>query len=187
MVQSEGLSKRLLHQNINWNPTVDGGSGKISVLPFTNIYDKRYGAMMIDWKYGAQKVLQPEWAKSDKRFRRDQTLLSASVAMDRGGNERAVNVCKRAWFVSRGFLPNMSPKQLNEAWTTWSFQQSYEQWALEEGLMGCFVVCGGGKWWGVALNKSHHVGDNDYQFNCSTDAPPFVIKEQFLSIFVDRA
>mgnify|MGYP006207566837 CR=1 FL=1 len=30
--------------------------------------------------------------------------------------------------------------------------------------MGCFVVCGGGKWWGVALNKSHHVGDNDYSF-----------------------
>jgi hypothetical protein len=28
--------------------------------------------------------------------------------------------------------------------------------------MGCFVVCGGEKWWGVVLNKSHHVGDNDY-------------------------
>jgi hypothetical protein len=30
--------------------------------------------------------------------------------------------------------------------------------------MGCFVMCGGGKWWGVALHKSHHVGDNDYLF-----------------------
>jgi hypothetical protein len=72
-----------------------------------------------------QKVLESEWAESNKRFRRDQTLLSVSVAMDCGGNEKAVNVCKRAWFVRRGFLPNMSPKQLNEAWTTWSFQANF--------------------------------------------------------------
>ena len=104
---------------------VDGGSGKLSVLPFTNIYDKGYRPKIVAWKCGKQKVLQPEWAESDKRFRRDQTLLSASVATDRGGNERAVNVCKRAWFVSRGFLPNMSPKQLNDAWTTWSFQANF--------------------------------------------------------------
>jgi hypothetical protein len=105
--------------------TVDGDRGKLSVLPFTNVYDKGYRAKMVAWKCGKQKVLQPEWAESDKRFRRDQTLLSASVATDRGGNERAVNVCKRAWFVSRGFLPNMSPKQLNDAWTTWSFQANF--------------------------------------------------------------
>ena len=30
--------------------------------------------------------------------------------------------------------------------------------------MGCFVVCGGGEWWDVVLNKSHHVGDDDYFF-----------------------
>ena len=63
---------------------------------------------MVAWKYGKQNVLQPEWAESDKKFRRGQTLLSASVAMDHRGNERGVNVCKRAWFVSRVFLPNMS-------------------------------------------------------------------------------
>jgi hypothetical protein len=153
MVQSEGLSKRLLHQNINRNPTVDGGSGKMSVLPFTNIYDKRYGAMMVDWKCGAQKVLQPEWAKSDKRFRRDQTLLSAPVAMDHGGKEGAVNVCKRAWFVSRGFLPNMSPKQSKKLGQRGHLRpilcsilcyELYLQLALKEGVMGWFVVCGRG-------------------------------------------
>jgi hypothetical protein len=88
-------------------------------------YNRRYRAKMVAWKCGKQKVMQPEWAESDKRFRRDQTLLSASVATDRGGNERGVNVCKRAWFVSRGFLPNMSPKQLNDAWTTWAYQANF--------------------------------------------------------------
>ena len=73
---------------------------------------------MVAWKCGKQNVFQLEWAKSDKIFRRDQTLLSASLAMDCGGNERGVNVCKRAWFVSRGFLLIMSHKQLNDAWTT---------------------------------------------------------------------
>ncbi len=104
---------------------VDGGSGNLSVLPFTNIYDKGYRAKMVAWKCGKQKVLQPEWAESDKRFKRDQTLMSASVATDRGGNERAVNVCKWAWSVRRGFLPNISPKQLNKARTTWSFHANF--------------------------------------------------------------
>ena len=104
---------------------LEKGSGDFNVLPFTNIYDKGYRAKMVAWRCGQQLVLQPEWAESDKQFRRDQTFLSASVATDRGGNERAVKVCKRAWFIRRGFLPNMSPKQLNDAWTTWAFQANF--------------------------------------------------------------
>jgi len=80
---------------------------------------------MVAWRCGQLLVLQPEWPENDTQFRRDQTLLSASVATDRGGNERAVKVCKRAWFIRRGFLPNMSPKQLNDAWTTWAFQANF--------------------------------------------------------------
>jgi hypothetical protein len=34
-------------------------------------------------------------------------------------------VCMRAWVVSRGFLPNMSPKQLNDDWTTWLFEANF--------------------------------------------------------------
>ena len=104
---------------------LEEGSRNFNVLPFTNVYDKGYRAKMVASRTGKQLVLQPEWAESDKRFGRDQTVLSASVAADRGGNERAVKVCKRAWFISRGFLPNMSPKQLNEAWTTWSYQANF--------------------------------------------------------------
>jgi hypothetical protein len=72
------------------------------VLPFLNIYDKGYRAKMVAWKNGKQKVLQPDCANSDRRFNRIETLASASVASDRGGNERSVNVSKRAGFTCRG-------------------------------------------------------------------------------------
>lgn len=97
---------------------------KYEVVPFTNIYDKGYRAKMVAWRAGEQRVLQPVWADSDHRFTRDDTLLTASVATDRGANERAVNVCKRSWFVSRGYMRNSCPKQLDDAWMTWSFQSN---------------------------------------------------------------
>ena len=64
-------------------------------------------------------------AKSDKHFNRNQTLLSASVATYRGGNERAVNVAKLSWYAKRGFQPCTEPKQLNDAWLTWPFQSNF--------------------------------------------------------------
>jgi len=96
-----------------------------AVLPFTNIYDKGYRAKMIAWKTGKQRVLQPVWAESDRRFGMNDTLLSAVVATDCSGNERAVLVSKRSWFISRGFMQNMSPTQMNDAWLTWSFQANF--------------------------------------------------------------
>jgi hypothetical protein len=41
---------------------------ELSVLPFTNVYNKGYHAKMVAWRCGKQKVLQPGWAESDKRF-----------------------------------------------------------------------------------------------------------------------
>ena len=99
--------------------------GTLTVVVFTNIYDKGYRAKMVAWRAGKQLVLQPVWAESDKRFSRGQTLRTASVARDRGGNERAVNVCKRAWYISRGFQENSSAKLLNNAWLTWAFQSNF--------------------------------------------------------------
>ena len=98
---------------------------EMRVVPFLNIYDKGYRAKMAAWKNGRQKVLQPDWAKSDRRFGRLETVTSASVASDRGGNERSVNVSKRAGFISRGFSPNMCPDRFNEAWRTWAFQSNF--------------------------------------------------------------
>ena len=92
---------------------------------FLNIYDKGYQAKLVAHRQGEQLVLQPDFAESDRRFNRSQTLRSASVASDRGGNERAVNVAKRSWFLKRGFLKNSSAKRMNNAWMTWSFQSNF--------------------------------------------------------------
>ena len=65
---------------------------------------------------GKQLVLKPAFAESDEHFNRNQTALSASsVATDRGGNERAINVAKPCWYVKRGFRSNSDPKQMNDA------------------------------------------------------------------------
>ena len=99
--------------------------GVITLLEFMNIYDKGYRAKAVAHRAGKQLVLQPAFAESDKHFNRNQTLLSAPVATDRGGNERAVNVAKQSWYVKRGFQLCTEPKQLNDAWLTWSFQSNF--------------------------------------------------------------
>jgi hypothetical protein len=45
---------------------VDGGSGKLSVLPFTNIYDKGYRAKMVAWKCGEKKFFSPSGLRVTK-------------------------------------------------------------------------------------------------------------------------
>lgn len=103
----------------------DDGWIDVKVLPFLNIYDKGYRAKMAAWKEGKQEVLQPDFADSDRRFNRYETISSASIASDRGGNERSVNVSKRSGYIRRGFLPNMCPKQFNKAWKNWAFQSNF--------------------------------------------------------------
>ena len=95
------------------------------ILPFTNVYDKGYRAKAVAWKTGRQHVLQPDWAESYEHFSRIQTLRSASIATDCAGNEKGVNVCKRSWFVRRGFTPSMNPILISNAWATWSFQANF--------------------------------------------------------------
>ena len=101
-------------------------NGEEVTVPWLNIYDKGYHAHMAAWSHGNQRVLQPVWAKSGERFTRMETIASASVATDRGGNERAVNVAKRPGHVSRGFQPNMCPKRLNKAWIASSFRANFK-------------------------------------------------------------
>ena len=100
-------------------------NGEDVVVPFLNIYDKGYHAHMAAWSHGNQRVLQPVWAKSGERFTRMETIASASVATDRGGNERAVNVAKRPGHVDRGFQPNTCPKRFNKAWLVSSFRANF--------------------------------------------------------------
>jgi hypothetical protein len=89
--------------------------GNLVVLPFLNIYDKGYQARMAAQKSGKQGVLQPTFAASDQGFSGEETKILVSIASDRGGNERAVNVCKRLAYISQGFGPNMNPEQFDVA------------------------------------------------------------------------
>ena len=94
-------------------------------VPFTNIFDKGYRLILAAWKEGKQKVIQPVFAKSDRKFTGLETITSASVASDRGGNERGVNVCKRSGFLQRGLRPKSCPIRLDNVWLTWSFTTNF--------------------------------------------------------------
>jgi hypothetical protein len=89
--------------------------GKLEILPFLNVYDKGYQARTVAWKNGNQGV----------RFNRNETKLSASIASDCGGNERAVNVSKRAVYISQGFRLNMDPEHFDIAWKAWNFKSIF--------------------------------------------------------------
>ena len=99
--------------------------GVETVLPFLNVHDKGFRVNTAAWSEGRQLVLQPDFAKSDRRFSRIQTISSASVASDRGANERTVNVSKRAGYIKRGFRPNMCPINFHKAWKTSAFKGNF--------------------------------------------------------------
>ena len=95
------------------------------VLPFTVVLDKGYRARAACWRHGKQLTAQPAFAKSDKRFKASDTLTSASIASDRGGNERGVNVSKRCGVIKRGFKAGMDTQIFQDTWITWSYQANF--------------------------------------------------------------
>jgi hypothetical protein len=111
------LDEQWAFQNVD---LVDG-----SVVPFTNVYDKGYRARAVCWRKGKQLVAQPIYAKSDQRFKGSDTLISASIASDRGGNERGVNISKRSGVIKRGFKANMDTQMFQDTWITWAFQANF--------------------------------------------------------------
>jgi hypothetical protein len=98
---------------------------KSSNEPFTNILDRGFRCNVAAWRMGGQYILQPTFAKSDRQFTTNQLLSSAAIATDRGGNERAVNVCKRSGLLKRGLGTNGSMENLDNAWLAWSFQANF--------------------------------------------------------------
>ena len=68
---------------------------------FLNIFDKGYHMLLEALKHG-QLCCQPDRSKGDEHFGMKKVLRSASVAVVRSGNERAVNRCKMSWFIKRG-------------------------------------------------------------------------------------
>ena len=94
-------------------------------IPFTNIFDKGYRVNLPAFRAGRQHVLQPIFARSDRKFTGRETIHSASIATDRSGNERAVNRCKLAGFIQRGLQQNGDPRMMDDVWLSWSFQSNF--------------------------------------------------------------
>ena len=85
------------------------------VVPFTVTLDKGYRSTIAAWRKGKQLILQPDFARSDRKFKGDETLSSAAIAIDRGGNERAVRLSKMSGFIRRGGKENSDLCRLNSS------------------------------------------------------------------------
>ena len=96
-----------------------------SELSWTIMMDKGFRAVTQAWRAGKQMCVQPNFARSDRHFRAYETLRSAAVASDRGGNERAVKVSKTSGYLSKGLLPNEKCNHLCDVWLAWSFQANF--------------------------------------------------------------
>jgi hypothetical protein len=94
-------------------------------IPFTNIVDEGYRCIMAAWRAGKQLFLQPAFARNDRKFNTREVNRSSTVASDRSGNERAVNVAKRAGVLKRGLRPNESSDVIADVWIAWGFQANF--------------------------------------------------------------
>ena len=97
----------------------------MEIVPFTQVLDKGYRFSEKNKKCGGQVTVQPIFAKSDHKFGGRDTIYSGSVASLRSGNERFVNVSKRALFIKRGFDVRSDPKVFDDVWLCWSFQANF--------------------------------------------------------------
>lgn len=95
------------------------------IVRFCNVHDKGYRVRAANERHGNQLTAQPVFGKSDLRFKGRDTLFSASIASDRGGNERTVNVSKRSGYVKRGYQPGMDPVMFNDVWLCWMFMANF--------------------------------------------------------------
>lgn len=55
----------------------------------------------------------------------DNTNISGSVATFRSGNERHVNMSKRAGLFKRELLSSMNPSVVADAWLCWGFRVNF--------------------------------------------------------------
>jgi hypothetical protein len=90
-----------------------------------NILDKGYRVTTAAWRNGKQFILQPAFAKSDRKFKGVETIRSAAVASDRGANERAVRIAKLSGYIKAGLGVNERVERYADAWLVWSFQTNF--------------------------------------------------------------
>ena len=95
------------------------------LIPFLNIFDKGYRNRLAAWRAGKQLTAQPPFAKSDKKFRRKDTLSAAAIASDRSSNERAVRLSKMSSYLHSGLSPGQCMRRMHYVWKCWGFQTNF--------------------------------------------------------------
>ena len=90
-------------------------------VQWVNVLDKGYRVVEAAWRVGQQFVLQPTFAKSDAKFTTNETIRSAAVASDRGGNERAVRLAKMCGYMLNVMNPLQTIETLCDVWLCWGF------------------------------------------------------------------
>mmetsp|Transcript_2874 Transcript_2874/g.4131 ORF Transcript_2874/g.4131 Transcript_2874/m.4131 type:complete len:119 (-) Transcript_2874:6-362(-) len=93
-----------------------------SDISFTNILDKGYRCILAAWRTGGQLLLQPFFAKSDRKFNSREVLLSGAIASDRSANERAVKKMKASGMIARGIHQK---QDLFRSADVWGFQCNF--------------------------------------------------------------
>mmetsp|Transcript_12290 Transcript_12290/g.35170 ORF Transcript_12290/g.35170 Transcript_12290/m.35170 type:complete len:1472 (+) Transcript_12290:520-4935(+) len=93
--------------------------------PVTNVLDRGYRSVRAAMKAGKQRVLQPPFAPSDRKFNTHEIISMAAIASDRSGNERAVKICKSSGHLKRGLDPAQDIDDFADTWLAWSFQTNF--------------------------------------------------------------
>ena len=120
--EEEGADERVEELSVRASPEEDEKLNLVlgELVKIMNMLDKGYRARDANESHN-QLTAQPVFVKSDQRFRGRDTLYSASVASDRGGKERMVNVSKRCGIIARGFQPRTDPTMFNDVCLCWMF------------------------------------------------------------------
>jgi hypothetical protein len=96
-----------------------------SSLPFIKTLDKGYRSDLAAWRKGGQLLLQPFFARSDRKFTSREVLVSGAVASHRSANERAVQRMEESKFVSRGIHERANLETVADVWLAWGFQCNF--------------------------------------------------------------
>ena len=121
--KEEGADERVEELSVRASPEEDEKLNLVlgEFVKIMNMLDKARDAN----ESHNQLTAQPVFVKSDQRFRGRDTLYSASVASDRGGKERMVNVSKGCGMIARGFQPRTDPTMFNDVCLCWMFKANF--------------------------------------------------------------
>jgi hypothetical protein len=79
-------------------------------IKFTIILDGGYRIVVEAFNNGGHFTLQPVFGDGDRHFTTEETILSAGVATDRSGNERAVRYSKISNYITKGLITKFPSK-----------------------------------------------------------------------------